>query len=169
MSKVFLIGFMGVGKTTIGKRLANLLNVPFLDTDQLIETSENETIANLFALKGEDEFREIEHKTLLHLRTVEHAVIATGGGLPCFHNNMEELLSQGTVIYLSRPESEILQRLKGAKTQRPIIANKTDEEIRHLIHTLLAEREPYYAKANLTLDRNHQTPQEIVTFLNYSV
>jgi shikimate kinase len=168
MSKVFLIGFMGVGKTTVGKRLAKLLDVPFMDTDHLIEATENETIANLFARKGEKIFREIEHKTLVNLRTIEHAVIATGGGLPCFHNNMDELLAQGTVIYLSRPESEIFQRLKGARTQRPIIANKTDEEIKQIIHQLLSEREPYYTNANITLDRNHQSPEEIVAFLNHA-
>jgi shikimate kinase len=167
MSKIFLIGFMGVGKSTLGKRLASAQNRAIIDTDMNIEVNENESVAGIFEKYGETYFRILEHRELINLRNVENAIIATGGGMPCFNDNMTEMLKQGTVVYLSRPENEIFQRLKNAKNQRPILKGKNEEEMKTIIHDLLQLRLPFYTRANIILDRDHQTHEHLIHILSY--
>jgi shikimate kinase len=167
MSKVFLIGFMGVGKSTLGKRLAAAQNLPIIDTDKAIEAAEGESVAQIFEKYGEQYFRTLEQKELIKLRDTNDAIVATGGGMPCFNDNMAEMLRQGTVVYLSRPENEIFQRLKNAKQTRPILKGKSEEEMKLIIQELLKIRLPFYSRANIILDRDHQTHQHLIHILSY--
>lgn len=158
---IFLIGFMGVGKTSIGKKLANKLNVQFLDTDELLEQQFGMTIADYFAEYGESAFRMAE-KELLDEFDFKNAIVATGGGLPCFNENMDTMNSKGITIFLDRPAKELQQRLVNAKKQRPLIKSVDNSELLRFIEGKLEERFPFYEKAKITLDRNSQSIDEII-------
>jgi shikimate kinase len=158
---IFLIGFMGVGKSSIGKKLANKLHVPFLDTDELLEQKFELTVAEYFVKYGEKAFRNAE-KELIEQYDFENTVVATGGGLPCFNENMVALNQTGTTIFLSRPVKELQQRLVHAKKQRPLIKELNNDELLLFIQEKLTERLPFYEKAQITLDRNSQTVDEIL-------
>lgn len=161
---VFLIGYMGVGKTTLGKKLAQRLQVDFVDTDVLIENQVGMTIAEYFSLHGEEKFRQVEREILLQLEENGN-VVATGGGLPCFHDNMKIMNTKGTTIYLQRPPKELFQRLKNAKTKRPIIAGLSDEELLKFISNQLEEREQYYNQAHFIMKRSEQTVDDLCNVL----
>lgn len=152
---------MGVGKTSIGKKIANRLNVPFLDTDELIEQKVGTSIAEYFTNFGESAFRNLEKQLLIDYR-FENAVVATGGGLPCYFDNMEVMNKKGVTVFLNRPAKELQQRLINAKKQRPLIRELRDDELLDYISTKLNERLPFYEKAHITLDRNSQTVDKIL-------
>ena len=158
---IFLIGFMGVGKSSTGKKLANKLNVPFKDTDVILEQKFGEPIADYFAKNGEKAFR-VEEKTLLLQNDFGNAVVATGGGLPCFYDNMEVLNEKGITIFLDRPAKELQQRLINAKKKRPLIKELNDGELLDYVTTQLKVRLPFYQKATIILDRNQQSVEEII-------
>ena len=161
MSKpIFLLGFMGVGKTSIGKRLANSLDVPFVDTDELLEKQLGMSITDYFSIHEEQSFRAAE-KELVENYNFDSAVVATGGGLPCFNKNMEVMNNNGITIFLDRPAKELQQRLMNAKIQRPLIKDLSDNELLAFIEGKLKKRLPFYKKAKITLDRNNQTVEEI--------
>jgi shikimate kinase len=163
---VFLIGFMGVGKTTIGKRLAAHLDVKFIDTDQLLEQQFQCSIAEFFERNGEEVFRIKEHELIISLtQQVNNAVISVGGGLPCFYDNMEIMNKSGITLYLHRPAKELFQRLKQGKHKRPLLANKSDEELIAFIMDTLAQRETYYLQAHHKLNREEQDVQSIAALL----
>lgn len=158
---VFLIGFMGVGKTSLGKKLASRLGVPFLDTDQLIEQKVGSTIAEYFSKNGEEAFRKLE-KELLNNYDFEDAIVATGGGLPCHNDNIKAMNDVGITLFLDRPAKELQQRLVNAKKQRPLIKELKDDELLEFIESKLQERRPFYEKAKVILDRNNQSVDEII-------
>lgn len=151
---------MGSGKTTFGKKLAKALNYSFVDTDKKIEETFNTTITELFEKLGEEKFRELE-SLFIQSFVSQQTVLATGGGLPCFNNNIEALKEKGVVVFLDRPAKELANRLKNAKTNRPIIANKTDDELLSFIEKQLKERLPFYEKAHLIVDRNAQDVKSV--------
>lgn len=152
---------MGVGKTSIGKKLANKLDVQFLDTDELLEQQFGMTIAEFFAENGENAFRFAE-KELLNEFDFKNAIVATGGGLPCFNENMETMNSKGITIFLDRPAKELQQRLMNSKKQRPLIKSLNNNELLRFIEVKLKERLPFYERAKITLDRNSQSIDEII-------
>lgn len=156
---------MGVGKTSIGKKLANKLDVQFLDTDELLEQQFGMTIAEFFAENGEGTFR-IAEKELLNEFDFKNAIVATGGGLPCFNENMETMNSKGITILLDRPAKELQQRLMNSKKQRPLIKNLENNELLRFIEAKLKERLPFYERAKITLDRNSQSSDEIIKRVN---
>lgn len=158
---IYLIGFMGAGKSSIGKKLSNKLQVPFFDTDELLEKKFGMSIAHYFAINGEDSFR-IAEKELIEQSDFENAVVATGGGLPCFKQNMETLNEKGITVFLDRPAKELQQRLMHAKKKRPLIKRMSDDELLLFIEEKLRERLPFYEKAKITLDRNNQSPDGIL-------
>lgn len=163
---IFLIGFMGAGKTSTGKKLAKALNCPFIDTDTLLTQQEGCSISELFETKGEANFRYLEKQLIEKLNREEVTVVATGGGLPC-HNNLIELLNQkGTTIYLSVKPSTLLMRLKEGKSKRPLIANLSDDELAVLIAKMLSEREEIYLKAELVLSEAEQKVENIILRLH---
>ncbi|MDR1737467.1 MAG: shikimate kinase [Candidatus Symbiothrix sp.] len=149
MNKIFLIGYMGAGKTTLGKELANRLNTPLIDTDLFIENRYRKSISDMFAEHGESGFREIERKILYEIADFEDVVVATGGGMPCFFDNMDCMNRAGKTVYLQVPEEELAARLYLLKRTRPLIKNKTQDEIRQFIAETLNFREKWYLQAQV--------------------
>ncbi len=149
---IYLIGYMGCGKTTAGKRLANKLGYEFVDLDSVIETEQNRTISQIFESDGQDAFREIERKTIHQSFNLNNCVIATGGGAPCFFDNIEQMNAHGKTIYIKLSPKALASRLKSAKAERPIIAGKTDTELLGFIEQALGGREPFYSKAQIIVN-----------------
>ena len=157
MKRIILIGFMGSGKSTLGKKLASRLAIPFIDSDAAIEKECNKSIGELFGEYGDSHFREIEAHFIRSLYSQESFVLATGGGMPCFHANMSLLNNLGTTFYLERSPKELMNRLINAKHQRPLIAGLSEEDLLHFIENKLVEREEYYKQASIVLSREEQT------------
>ena len=163
MQSIFLIGYMGAGKTTIGKQIAKCLGWQFVDMDLFIENRYHKAIPDLFAEKGEEFFRKIEHTILQEVAQFENTVISTGGGAPCFFDNMEMMNRTGITVYLKTPVSELVQRLLVCKQERPLIKNKNREELTLYIAGHLEKRESWYNCATLVfpVERMH-TRQDII-------
>ena len=152
ISRIYLTGYMGSGKTTVGKNLAEKLNFQFVDLDLFIENRRRKTISEIFFEKGEDTFRMIEHKALEELATFENVVVSTGGGAPCFHDNMDLMNKSGFTVFLQVSENELMKRLKNGQSKRPLLKDKTTEEILHFIAENIKKRNHYYTQAKLILD-----------------
>ena len=153
--RIFLIGYMGAGKTTVGTLLANKLNWTFIDIDCFIENRYHKTITSIFEEKGEIGFREIEHRTLQEISGFEKVVISTGGGLPCFFNNMDLMNQSGITIYLRSSVGELISRINFEKQKRPLVKNKSQEELLDFVETSLIDREKYYNNAKIIFDIPH--------------
>lgn len=147
MTRIFLVGYMGAGKTTLGRALAEELGIPFIDLDNYIENRFCKTIAQIFAEKGEEEFRNIEKRLLHEVGEFEDVIISTGGGTPCFFDNIDYMNSQGTTVFLDVPEERLFIRLSIARSKRPLIKEKNDEELKAFITEQLEKRKPHYSKA----------------------
>jgi shikimate kinase len=150
--KIILIGFMGCGKSYIGKKLADQMGYTFLDLDTVIEEKEGSTIAQLFDNKGETYFRKIESDCLKSLSALDNVVIATGGGAPCFHDNMAWMNANGTTVYLKTHIPLLAKRLKNEINHRPLLRGKSYRELVDFIKTRVREREArYYKYAHITV------------------
>lgn len=163
--RIYLIGFMGSGKSTFGKKLAKELGLPFIDLDKEIELKAKCSISDIFKYLGEDTFRKMESETLHELSTREEFVMATGGGAPCYFNNIEHINKNGTSIYLELDPQSIFNRLANAKNIRPTIKDKKDEELINFIKEKLAEREAIYKQASITINGLSINPKEVVSIL----
>ena len=152
MTRIILLGYMGAGKTTIGKALAKELGIMFYDLDWYIESRMRRTVAQIFSDEGEEGFREIERNMLHEVAEFEDVVISCGGGTPCFYDNMDYMNAQGDTIYLQASPDVLAGHLRMGKVVRPLIAGKSDEEQRQYIIESLKQREPYYTKAHHTLN-----------------
>lgn len=149
-NNIFLVGFMGSGKTTLGKALAAKIDFKFLDTDEQIVQLEKRTIEEIFENDGEGYFRTLEFKVLdVIINTKNNLVISTGGGFPCFNENMDKLLESGFVVYLSANSDTLYNRLKNDR-KRPLLKFKSDLKL--YIETTLKNREQIYRKAHLIID-----------------
>lgn len=166
--KVFLIGFMGSGKTTIGKKLASYLKYEFIDLDRLIELRAGMSIANFFDMHGEQAFRELEMEVLRNTAISGNAIIATGGGAPCYRDNMEWMNAEGLTAYLSLPAKALANRLEHSKAERPLIRNLRGEELVKFISDKLAGREEYYKKARFEVSASDLTAERLAFYLNLS-
>lgn len=162
---IFLIGFMASGKTSKGKKLATKLGVPFYDLDQIIEERKGKTIVAIFETEGEDVFRKLEAETLRTFSKDTKAVIALGGGTPCFKNNMEYINRFGTSVYLKRSEGRILGRLRQSKDKRPLVASLTDDELKSYIEVSLTKRLPFYQQADIVFDADKSKLNDLVSLL----
>lgn len=140
---------MGSGKTTVGRLLARSLSLEFVDLDAYIESKYRKTISDLFAGKGEEEFRKIERQALHEVAQFEDVVISTGGGAPCYLDNMALMNHAGITVYLKARPEELAARLQASKTVRPLIAAKPKEELIPFITEHLAQRECYYSRAHI--------------------
>jgi shikimate kinase len=161
MIRIFLIGYMGAGKTTLGRALAKELKIEFIDLDNYIEERLCKSISQIFAEKGEEGFREIERRMLHEAGEFENVVISTGGGTPCFFDNIEYMNRQGATVFLDVPVERLFIRLSIARKKRPLIMGKSDEELRCFIAEQLAKRLPHYSKAKqrFTADRLEDVKQ----------
>lgn len=154
MTRIILIGYMGVGKTTIGHALAKVLGVPFYDLDWYIESRMRKTVKQIFDEKGEDGFRSIEHNMLHEVAEFENVVVSCGGGTPCFFDNIDYMNSQADTVYLKATPEVLYEHLQMGRTVRPLLLGKSPEEVRTFIREQLQEREKFYTKARYTLDVN---------------
>ena len=147
MIRIFLTGYMGAGKTTLGKAFAREMNVPFIDLDWYIEERFHKSIRELFTERGEASFRELERNMLHEVGEFEDVVVSTGGGTPCFFDNMDYMNVCGDTVFLQVEPEVLFHRLKVAKQQRPLLANKSDEELMNFICEALQKRHPFYSQA----------------------
>ena len=152
MKRIFLIGYMGAGKTTVGRKLAKEMNLSFIDLDLYIEGRYHRSIRQLFAERGEEAFRDIEKRLLHEVAEFEDVLVSTGGGTPCFFDNMEFMNMAGTTIYLKVSVDELASRLESCKQTRPVLQNRSGEELRSFIKENLEARTAYYEKANIIYD-----------------
>lgn len=152
MVRIFLTGYMGAGKTTLGKAFARELGLSFIDLDWYIESRFHKTIPQLFAERGEDGFRRVEQNMLHEVGEFENVVISTGGGTPCFFDNMDYMNVQGQTVFLDVDVETLFRRLRVATQQRPILRGKSEEELRVFIEKALADRSLYYTKARYRFD-----------------
>ena len=154
MRRIIIIGYMGAGKTTVGKTLAQELNLPFYDLDWYIESRMRKTVKEIFDERGEEGFRLIEHNLLHEVAEFEDVIISCGGGAPCFYDNIDYMNQQGDTVYLKATPEVLYGHLKMGKSVRPLLQNKTSEEVEEFIKEQLQVREPFYSKAKYTLDVN---------------
>ena len=148
----FLIGFMGSGKNYWGKKWADASGYDFFDIDKIVEEQQGKTISEIFAKQGEDHFRNLETIVLRNFRNKNNAIVATGGGTPCFNDNITWMNKNGTCIYLHSSPDNILKRLVSEKEKRPLIKNLKDDELLFYITEKIKERELFYNQAKIILD-----------------
>jgi shikimate kinase len=147
--QIYLIGFMGSGKSYTGRRLAQLLNRRFIDLDDWIEQKAGLSIREIFEQQGEAHFRETEAEAIRQMAGQPAAVVATGGGTPCFHQNMDWMNTHGLTVYLDTSQEVLFQRLKDGRDHRPLLRAMPDEGLRAYISHKLQERTPYYQQASI--------------------
>ncbi len=159
---LFLIGFMGSGKTTVGKLLAERLNLPFVDSDKWIEERNGMSVGEIFETKGETFFREEELAFLDASKTLERSVISLGGGLPAIENSLELIHQVGKSIYLNVSLLTLIKRLKLEREFRPKLKDLSDAEFHPFVESLLSERVHYYKQAKLIMPNERNNPNELV-------
>lgn len=145
--RIFLIGMMGSGKSYCAQKIAKKLKLRAYDLDNLIEMTEDLTISEIFEEEGEEYFRKLEATILRWFGEKKDFVLATGGGTPCFHNNIEWMNENGITVWLNEPVEVLVERLKPEKAHRPLISERSDEELNAFLTDKLAERAPFYSQA----------------------
>ena len=154
MRRVIIVGYMGAGKTTVGRALAKELGMRFYDLDWYIEGRMRKTVPQLFAERGEDGFRQVERTMLHEAAEFEDIILNCGGGTPCFFDNMEYMNSRGDTVYLKASPEVLCAHLRMGKTRRPLLEGKTPEQLLGFVTEQLARREQYYMQARHVLDVN---------------
>lgn len=162
MKTTFLIGYMGCGKTTLGRAVAASTGIRFIDLDDYIEEHEGCSIKEIFATRGEEAFRAIEREALCEVSRMPDTLVACGGGTPCFGDNMGLLNRCGLTVYLKAGHDRLLSRLKEGRAKRPLIAGLSDKELDSFITGQLEWRQPYYMQAAMTFDSSRlETPDQV--------
>jgi shikimate kinase len=162
---IFLIGFMGSGKTTLGRKLANHLGYEFIDLDHKLEQKVELSIAEYFSLFGEDAFRKLESEILKKTVYPENAIVSTGGGLPCFFDNMDWMKEHGKTVYIKLSPKTLADRLEKGKEDRPLLQEKHGDALIAFIEQKLAEREDFYSKASIVADGLSLTAERLAQIL----
>lgn len=163
--RIYLIGYMGCGKTTLGRKLAATLNLTFIDLDTFLEEKYFRTIPQIFQEEGETGFRKKEQIVLHEVSTFDDVIVATGGGAPCFFDNMEVMNNTGFCIFLDVDTDSLVSRLIHAKTERPIIKGKSLEELKLFIEEMMLKRRPFYEKARYILKGSEIKPDQVIELL----
>jgi shikimate kinase len=155
--KIFLIGFMGSGKSYWGRRLSEKLMLPFFDLDEQVESNEGKSITQVFAEQGEEYFRMLEKDTL-HIISESHDsfIMATGGGTPCYFNNIEFMKKNGTVVWISTPVDLLFERLLKEKDKRPLIKDLDDDQLKRFIIKKFSDRKIYYEQADIMVEEEEK-------------
>lgn len=164
--KIFLIGFMGSGKSVFGKKLATRLGLEFADLDTIIEDKYKMTIPAIFSQFDEKQFRKLETLTLNEFIDKDNFVLACGGGTPCFNENMTLINNAGLSIYIKLNEKTLTDRLIKSKTKRPLLLNISEAELTAKIITMLSQRESFYNKAKFIVDGINLKPEDVIELLN---
>jgi shikimate kinase len=164
--RIFLIGFMGCGKTTFGKKLASALAYPFFDLDHQIEAQVKQSIAEYFAAHGEADFRQLESSVIRNSDYPEDCVISTGGGTPCFYENMEWMNVNGLTIYLEMSPLALARRLEKGKSKRPLLKDLDEAGLVQFIEDKLSDRAVFYSQAKLTVDGIHVNAEAIKNLIS---
>jgi shikimate kinase len=167
--KIFLIGFMGCGKTTWGRKLSDKLHLPFFDLDQKIVEHEGKSIPDIFTTEGEEYFRLLE-KDVLHLLVENHEsfVMATGGGTPCFYNNIDYLKKKGVTVWLNCSIDCLHKRLAEGKAERPLLKSVSDNDLKSYIIRKYSNRKIFYQQANVSLNEEELTIDKLVEAVFHS-
>ncbi len=164
--RIFLTGYMGCGKSTIGRKVAALMGMNFIDLDKYIEERNFKSVPDIFAQDGEAAFREKERQALHEVAQFEEIIIGTGGGAPCFFDNMNQMNEAGITIYLAPDNETLACRLLKSKTERPLIAGKSKEELMVFIETALAKRAPFYEQSKIVIRGiNDVQPEEVMKLI----
>lgn len=163
MKRIFLIGYMGSGKTTLGKAYARAMQLQFIDLDWYIEERFHKTVQELFEERKEDGFREIERNMLHEVAEFEDVIIACGGGTPCFFDNMEYMNGKGETVFLDASPEVLFWRLKIAKSKRPLLMDKSDEELMDVIQNALRIRIPFYSQAKYVFNAESLEDREQIS------
>jgi len=161
--RIYLVGYMGCGKSTIGRKVAELLGISFVDLDKYIEERYFKSVPAIFAEEGEKGFREKERSSLFEVSQFEDVVVGTGGGAPCFFDNMEVMNNNGVTVYIA-PDTDVLAtRLLKSKTERPLIVGKSREDLISFIGEALQKRAPFYEKSKIIIrGENNLDPQLVI-------
>ena len=164
--KIYLIGFMGSGKTHWGRRLGTKLNLPFYDLDTVISEQENKTVAEIFAAQGEEYFRYQEKETLERISADQESfILSCGGGTPCFFNNIEFMKKNGKVVWLNTSIDMLTERLQKERMTRPLISEVDEDDLRRYIIRKLSERRMYYQQADVTVGEENTNLDELIHIL----
>lgn len=160
---IFLVGYAGSGKSSMGKRLARRLGLKLYDTDKVVEAAEGAAVADIFYFGGESYFREAERRAVEQVvADCGECIVATGGGLPTWRDNMEWLNERGITIYLKRDAESIMRRLSAyGREKRPMFRGKSDEELLNFMKQQMGEREAYYCRAHFSLDCSAISDDEV--------
>ena len=167
--RIFLLGFMGSGKSHWGRLWAAAHNFNFIDLDEELEKQEQKTVAAIFETRGEDYFRQKETILLRSLTAQSNSIVSCGGGTPCFFDNMAWMNKNGLTIFLEATTQFILKNIKNEKDKRPLIKDKDDAEILFFIEQKLKERQPYYSKAKIILQAEDLNIDSIKKVINLSL
>ena len=160
--RIFLTGYMGCGKSTIGRKVAAQMGINFIDLDKYIEERYFKSVPDIFAQEGEAAFRLKERQALLEVSEFEEIVVGTGGGAPCFFDNMQLMNQAGITIYLAPDNETLACRLLRSKTDRPLIAGKSKEELLIFIQQALEKRAPFYEQSKIIIrGKNDVLPEEV--------
>ena len=159
--KIFLIGFMGSGKTTLGRKLASRMDYEFIDLDHKLEQQVELSIAEYFQLFGEDAFRNLESQVLKKTLYPDNAIISTGGGLPCFFDNMDWMKANGKSVYIKLSPKTLADRLETGKEERPLLQDKHGDALVEFIEQKLDEREKFYSQASIIVDGLSLTAEKL--------
>ncbi|MDQ3110175.1 MAG: shikimate kinase [Bacteroidota bacterium] len=163
--RIFLVGYMGSGKSLMGAALAKELGVDFYDLDKVIEKNAGKDVTAIFAAEGEKHFRDLEKQALTEVLDEENCVVACGGGTPCFFDNMDKMNEAGVVIYLKMSTDHLVERLEAEKDSRPLLNGKSGHELWTMVHETLQTREPDYLKAKYKVKAKDLKPAELAEFI----
>ncbi|HEY5511973.1 MAG TPA: shikimate kinase [Prolixibacteraceae bacterium] len=160
--RIFLTGYMGCGKSTIGRKVAALMGINFIDLDKYIEERNFKSVPDIFALEGEPAFRAKERQALREVAEFEEIVVGTGGGAPCFFDNIQLMNQAGITVYLAPDNETLACRLLKSKNERPLIAGKSKEELLAFIQQAVEKRAPFYEQSKIIIrGKNDIEPEDV--------